>query len=523
MHFRYIHWEIEVVFAACALLLLLASNVQTDAQVPAEFTNLYAELQSNITNFEATLDTNWNGLQTDCSMGAVLMPATSEGRGWGTSGDASRDTNFLNNIVVPYLNGLQAMGITSVKFAIQFPVLYQPYYDATNGANNPAGYTNTFNFYTNLCALLRQRGIKIIIPVGDLVSPDTTVANYEENLTFAQFLAGRSAINQTVAKYLKPDYLLLQSEPNTEADNLPPSLGNQFTNAAADMNMISNFLSDLQATGLRTTNMIVGAGCGTWQQDFTNFLSGFTNLAGLDLLSIHVYQITVHSNIGLNHLQRVLQMADAAHGANTLHPHGMRVGISECWLKKVSLAEEQMNAVTGNTINGRNVYSCFAPLDREFHLSMVKAGYYERMDFIEPYWTEYYFSYLDYNQMQPIVQSLVSSNWTADQIGLFLQNTNQSLVLPVLAMGQQTAAAQGYSEYLQPGPPTLWITNNVAGSVSLGWSPVALDFFLEHKSHLLSSSSNWTSIPILPRTVGNDFNASIITTNEREFYRLHLP
>jgi len=51
--------------------------------VPAEFTNLYSGLQSNLTNFEATLDINWDGLQTSCLLGAVLMPATSEGRGWG--------------------------------------------------------------------------------------------------------------------------------------------------------------------------------------------------------------------------------------------------------------------------------------------------------------------------------------------------------------------------------------------------------------------------------------------------------
>jgi hypothetical protein len=523
IQFRYIQRKVTDAFSTFTVLLLLVSIRQIDAQVPAEFTNLYAELQTDLTNFETTVDADWDGTQTNCSMGAVLMPATSEGRGWGTSGNASKDTNFLNDTVVPYLNGLQAMGIKSVKFAIQFPILYQPYYAAANGANNPAGYTNTFNFYTNLCALLRQRGIQIVIPVGDLVSPDTTDDNYESNLTFAQFLAGRSTINQTVAKYLKPDYLILQSEPDTEADNLPPNLGNQFTNATADMMMLSTFLNDLQAAGLRSTNMIVGAGCGTWQQDFTNFLTGFTNLTGLDLLSIHLYQITVHTNTGINHLQRVLQMADAAHGTNALHPHGMRVGISECWLKKVSAAEDESNTITGNTINGRNVYNCFAPLDREFHLSMVKAGYYERMDFIEPYWTEYYFSYLDYYQMQPVVQSLVSSNWTADQIGLFLQNTNQSLVLPALAASQQTAAAQGYSEYLQPGPPILWITNNGAGSVSLDWSPVASNFLLEHKPHLLSSSSNWTSVTFSPRAAGNDFSTSVSATNDRELYRLHQP
>jgi hypothetical protein len=125
--------------------------------------------------------------------------------------------------------------------------------------------------------------------------------------------------------------------------------------------------------------------------------------------------------------------------------------------------------------------------------------------------------------MQPVVQSLVSSHWTADQIGLFLQNTNQSLVLPALGIGQQTATAQGYSEYIVPGPPTLRITNNGAGSVGLGWSPVAVDFLLESKSYALSPRSSWTSISILPRTVGNDFSASIVATNAGEFYRLHQP
>jgi hypothetical protein len=491
--------------------------------VPAEFTNLYAELQTNITNFEATIDANWDGSQTNCLNGAVLMPATGAGRGWGSSGDASRNTNFLNAIVVPYLNGLQAMGVRSVKFAIQFPDLYQPYYNATNGANYPAGYTNVFNFYSNLCVLLRQRGIKIVIPVGDLVSPGNVISNYESTLSFSQFLAARSSINQTVARYLKPDYLLLQSEPDTEANNLPPNLGNQFTNAAADMNMVSNFLGDLQAAGLRSSNMIVGAGCGTWQQDFTNFLAGFTNLPGLDLLSIHLYQITVHTNTGINNLQRVLQMADAAHHTSALHPQGMRLGISECWLKKVTAAEEQANILGGDTFNGRNVYSCFAPLDREFHLCMVKAAYYERMDFIEPYWSEYYFSSLDYNQTQPYVQSLVNANLTSDQIGVALQNTNQALVLPALAANQQTAVAQGYAEYLQSGPPSLQIVNNTDGSINLDWSPVALNFKLEHKFHLESSISNWTALPIPQRAPGADYSTNIAGAKDREFFRLHQP
>jgi hypothetical protein len=125
--------------------------------------------------------------------------------------------------------------------------------------------------------------MKVIIPTENINAgkgADTTT--YENSLTFDQFVAGRSALIQTIARYLKPDYLILQSEPDTEAGSLPARLGNQITNAAADMLMIANFLSDRQSAGLRSTNTIVGAGCGTDQNDFTNFLTGFTNLAGLD-------------------------------------------------------------------------------------------------------------------------------------------------------------------------------------------------------------------------------------------------
>ncbi|SPE55143.1 exported hypothetical protein [Verrucomicrobia bacterium] len=508
--------------AILSTLAFCLLSLSLDAQVPPEFTDLYAELEGYLTNFDATLDTNWNGTLSDCLMAATLMPATSAGRDWSSAGDASTDTNFLNDMVVPYLDALQALGIKSIKFAIQFPILYQPFYAATNGENYPAGYTNTFNFYSNLVVLLRQRGIKIIIPTESIIAgngADTTT--YERSLTFPQFVAGRSALIQTIARYLKPDYLILQSEPETEAANLPANLGNQITNAAADMLMISNFLTDLQTAGLRSSNTIIGAGCGTAQSDFTNFLAGFTTLPGLDLLDIHVYQINHFPITGVDELQRIIQMADAAHVTNAIHPNGMRVGIGEYWLYKQANMEYGSTNLGANTFRGRNVYSCFSPLDREMQLCMVKVAHYEQFDFIDPYWTEYFFSYLDYTQMQTYVQSLINSNLSSDAIGLMLQNTNQSLVFPALLAGQQTATAQGYAEYIEPGPPLLRITNNGAGSVSLGWSPVAIKFLPQQNPNSLGA--NWTTIPVPPRAAGSDFSVTLTTTNNQEFFRLHQP
>ena len=38
---------------------------------------------------------------------------------------------YLQSTIIPYIYALQAMGVRTVKFSINFPVLYQPYYAST--------------------------------------------------------------------------------------------------------------------------------------------------------------------------------------------------------------------------------------------------------------------------------------------------------------------------------------------------------------------------------------------------------
>jgi len=120
--------------------------------------------------------------------------------------------------------------------------------------------------------------------------------------------------------------------------------------------------------------------------------------------------------------------------------------------------------------------------------------------------------------MQGCVQSLTNTK-TSDQIGALLQNTNQALVFPALVAGQQTPTAHGYSEYIQPGPPVLRITNNGLSSIRLGWSPLAIKFLAEQNSNLLGT--NWTTISVPPRAAGSDFSVTPTTTNKQGFFRLH--
>ena len=48
-------------------------------------------------------------------------------------------------------------------------------------------------------------------------------------------------------------------------------------------------------------------------------------------------------------------------------------------------------------------------------------------------------------------------------------------------------------------------------------------FDLEHKFHLESSSSNWTTLAFPARAVGGDYFNMVTNSKDREFLRLHQP
>jgi hypothetical protein len=489
------------------VLLLCGAVMPLPAQVPAEFADLYPVMQTDITNFEATLDAGWNGVQTNCQFASVLLPATDGGEG-----AAATNLNYYKNAVAPFLDGLTNMGIKTIKFSIDFPTLYQPYYNSTNGLNNPAGYTNMLNFFTNLVGQLRQRGLKIIIPSQNVFPAEQpAISSYYNSLSFAQYTNGRSAQIQLIASVLKPDYLMLQSEPITEVDNLAAgntNLSDALNDPVTDTNMLMGFLNDLKTAGLRA-NCEFGAGMGTWQPSFTNYLSNFVELP-MDILDVHVYPINQTTNSGVvsDYLPRILTMADAAHA------HGMKVGMGECWLQKERDSELPSNLSIA-LYQGRDTYSFWAPLDEEFLLCMVKAVYYKQYEFIDPFWTGFYFSYLDYTNEQPRIAGLPNEGASV------LISDETTAYYAALNAGTLTNTGMAYVEYGTPGPPLLNLTATNNRSINLTWTPVAVNYLLEQSTNL--TTTNWTSLTIPARTVGADYDAPISATNKRAFLRLRLP
>ena len=419
------------------------------AQVPSEYASLDATMQTDLTNFAVTVDAGWDGSKPPVQFSGELYPATS------VSVPAS---NFLQTTIIPYINALQALGVKTVKFAINFPVLYEPYYDSPVGANNPAGYQQTLGFYQSVVAQLRQRGMKVVIPTQVVFPYEySTTTPYFQSLTLAQYSAARSAMAQTIASELKPDYLIVQSEPVTEVGNLPSNLATALGDTATDLNMVSGILSDLQNAGLRSVSLQVGAGMGTWQPDFDTFLSGFVSLP-MDLLDVHVYPINdrVVSGQNVDFLGRILQMADAAHAS------GMKVGMAECWPYKESDNELAVDT-SDQTIPSRDVYSFWTPLDGLFLQTMAEVGYWKQFEFINPFWSLYFFAYLDYAQMQPLIAGQMP-----DQAAAILEQQENKAAFAAIEQGQTTSTGVLYSQIVAGTVPvahTPVITSNPIGSV----------------------------------------------------------
>lgn len=400
--------------------------------VPTQYAALYTLMESDLDSFADTIKVGWNGSKPPMQLAGELHPATSI---------SAPPSYYLQRTIIPYINALQALGIKTVKFSINFPVLYQPYYNSSTGANNPSGYQQTLNFYQEVVAELRQRGMKIVIPTQVTFPFEyPTITPYLRSLTFAQYCTGRSVQAQTIASLLKPDYLMIQSEPVTEVENTPPNISVPLSNLSTDLALVTGILNDLKKAGLRSPNLFVGAGMGTWQPDFDNYLAAFVNLP-MDILDVHVYPINnlTAGKQTVAFLPRILQMADAAHS------HGLRIGMGECWVNKATNSELSQGAYSP-LIPSRNVYGFWSPIDEQFLECMAAAGYWKRFDFIAPSETFYFFANLDYNQMQPVINGMNPTQ----AANTLLQYENKAAAAAVSA-GNTTDVGKFWADLIKDG------------------------------------------------------------------------
>src|SRR5579871_4395475 len=109
-----------------------------NASVPSNYQSVYTELQNDISSFNATVMSQWNGSKGNTLWSGELLAA-----------NANSGLSLLKGSSGPIieLNALQALGAKSVVVNMAFPIVNSDFY-TYNG--DPQDYQSMVNFYSNL-------------------------------------------------------------------------------------------------------------------------------------------------------------------------------------------------------------------------------------------------------------------------------------------------------------------------------------------------------------------------------------
>jgi len=323
-----------------------------------------------ISSYNDALRANWDRTLAPVAFSAELHPANSH-RGYDLFTQGNLEALSLT------LDSYQEMGIQAVTVKISFPILYPSFHQSAGE------YQQFLNFYTELARDIREnRKLKLIVDSQAIFSDgnfsDLDVADFYDSLTFAEYQAGRRHVIRTIAEVIRPNYLLILMEPDTEA----LQTGKPMNDPITATKFVQDTLNDLQSS--QPTPVLIGAGTGTWHPRFREFFERFAYETELDILNVHIYPVS------RDRLLRTLDIAEIARKA------GKRLAITEAWLQK-----RHDVADTGRTVMeifGRDPYEFWGPLDQAFLAVLVKYAHAARLEFISPFWSNYFYAYLDYDK-----------------------------------------------------------------------------------------------------------------------------
>lgn len=330
---------------------------------PAEYSDLYADLDARLKAIDGVVTSRASGARHDVIFSAELLPANAN-IGEALFRDQTWPAVLLN------LDRLQQLDVRGVKVAIKYPVLVPSF-------PRSADY---LAFYRRLGDELRRRNLKFLAQMTDgfreAEFSALPVAQYYAGLTWERYRREKRQTAEIIIRDIRPDYLTVQNEPGTQAHNtgLPMTVQN-----VAD-------LLEFVTNRLDKRGVLVGAGAGTWED--LAYAQSMARIGALDYLDMHIYPINRDFMV-----DRAYRFAEVAHWANK------RLVLGEAWLYKTRDQELRGGGVAASPGNfARDVYSFWEPLDARFVSTIGKFAHAERIDFASFFWSRYFFGYVDYSE-----------------------------------------------------------------------------------------------------------------------------
>lgn len=338
-------------------------------------------------SYERFLASRSAGRNSSVIFGAELLPANS-----------NRGSDLLNpgviQGVVLYLDRLKELGVQGVTMPLGYP-LYTPTFPR---------YQEYVQFYKMVVQEIRKREMELDIESSVLFGNTifSAVKVDYSGLTFDQFKTQRKEMIATIIQDLPPDYLNMGAEPDTEYELTGFKEFNSPEQYTAYLNYVLN--------GLDRSTTKIGAGIGTWGN--MAYVQSFATNTNLDFISMHVYPI-----VGQASMDQIFTIADLA------RQHGKAVILDEAWLYKIDTLQTISIAANADIFR-KDAFSFWAPLDQQFLADIAKSAQLAGIEYILPFWTMYFFSYVDYDtstaqssysEINALVQKAATQNMLADQ------------------------------------------------------------------------------------------------------------
>ncbi len=339
---------------------IVSSEGNRRTLVPEEYRRTFNNLKMILDDFDSRLAKRSKSEKYPVIFGAELLPANCN------RGSALLKPEAIKGIIL-YLDRLKALGVQGVTFPIAYP-LYTPDFP---------GYEGYVAFYKQVAQEIKKRDMKMDIETG-MIFAKTSFSDLQvgyKNLTFEKYKAQKKQMVAKIIKDLQPNYLNLGSEPDTEE----VLTGLKEFNDSEKYTEYINYMLE----GLERGKTKIIAGVGSWGNiEHVKSLAANTTL---DCINIHVYPIIKDS------LSNIFLVTDIARKYNK------GIVLDEAWLYK-SYEYIGHNNEAWMELFKRDVFSFWAPLDQQFLASMVKLAQIEHIEYLSPFWTNYFFSYLEYNK-----------------------------------------------------------------------------------------------------------------------------
>jgi hypothetical protein len=326
--------------------------------VPAKYAGLYQRYENGLNAIENYLDRPGPKAGGPITFGAELLPANAN-VGPGLFAPQNLDT------AAKMLDRFKELGLTGVTVNIGYPVL-------TDDIPRAADY---IAFYKKIAGLVRERGLRLCLKlhVAFAGTVFSRVPVDFSGMTIDKLTRGKRLMAERALREMGPDYLALVGEPDTEA-KLSGLSG--LDNPATYASLVRAVLKDLPKG-----KTLVGAGQGTWSP--AAFAEAYAK-TDVDFINIHIYPL------GRRVLANIERICAAARRNNK------KILLDECWLYKTDVGEGGGPAASAN-IYRRDNYGFWQPLDRRFLEAMAKLAVKEGVEYVSPFWSHLFFSYIDYD------------------------------------------------------------------------------------------------------------------------------